>query len=87
MSLSLLHQFSMMYNVSAELTCFKFPLQLCNLASYLMLFTLLTKNNKLFNFTLIINVVGAVIAMVVLDVDGNGVGYLWNVHYIVEHSM
>ena len=86
MSLSLLHQFSMMYNVSAELTCFKFPLQLCNLASYLMLFTLLTKNNKLFNFTLIINVVGAVIAMVVLDVDGNGVGYLWNVHYIVEHS-
>lgn len=64
----------------------KFPLQLCNIGSYLLLILLILKSEKLFHFALIVNVVGALVAMIVLDVENKGIGYFWNVHYILEHS-
>ncbi len=86
LALSLLVQYNQMFSAINELTFKRMPLQLCNLGSYLMLITLLTKSRKLFSFTLIVNVVGALIALSILGVDGEGIGYLWNVHYILEHS-
>ena len=85
---ALVMQFSQMYTASAELNIMKLPLQLCNLGSYLALIMLLKKSDHIFRFTLIVNVVGAVIAMIVLDInkDISHLSRLWVVHFIVEHS-
>jgi uncharacterized membrane protein YwaF len=81
-------QFSQMFTASAELNIMKLPLQLCNLGSYLALAMLLTKNEKIYHFTLVVNVVGAIIAIVVLDVNKDlaFITNLWTVHYVVEHT-
>lgn len=86
MSLGLLLQYNQMFAAINELTFQRMPFQLCNIGSYLILITLLTKNEKLFSFTLVVNVVGALIALGFMDVDGEGIGYLWNMHFILEHS-
>ena len=86
MSLSLLFQFNQVFTGTSEIRMQKFPFQLCNIGSYLMLITLITKNNHLFRFSLVVNVVGATIAMIVLDVSDTGIAYYWNVHYILEHG-
>lgn len=86
LALSLLIGYNQMFSSINELTFERMPLQLCNIGSYLILITLLTKNKKLFSFTLIVNVVGALIALSILGVDEKGIGYLWNIHYILEHS-
>jgi len=88
LSWALMMQFSQMFTASAELNVMKLPLQLCNLGSYLALVMLLTKNEKIYHFTLIVNVVGAVLAIVILDIvkDISHISRLWVVHYVVEHT-
>lgn len=88
MAWALMLQFSQMFTATAELNITKLPLQLCNLGSYLALIMLLTKSNKIFHFTLIVNVVGAVIAIAILDIskEASHISRLWVVHYIVEHT-
>lgn len=86
MSISLLFQFNQVFTSIGEIRVQKFPLQLCNIGSYLLLILLILKSEKLFHFALIVNVVGALVAMIVLDVENKGIGYFWNVHYILEHS-
>lgn len=88
LSWALMMQFSQMFTASSELNVMKLPLQLCNLGSYLALIMLLTKNEKIYHFTLIVNVVGAIIAIVILDInkDVSHISRLWVVHYIVEHT-
>lgn len=88
MSWALLMQFSQMFSASSNLNVMKLPLQLCNLGSYFALLMLLKKSEKLYNFALIVNVVGAVVAIIILDIgaDISHLSRLWVVHYIVEHT-
>lgn len=88
MSWALLMQFSQMFSASSNLNIMKLPLQLCNLGSYFALLMLLKKSEKLYHFALIVNVVGAVIAIIMLDIgkDVSHLSRLWVVHYIVEHT-
>ena len=88
MAWALMLQFSQMFTAVSELNIAKLPLQLCNLGSYLALFMILKKSDKIFHFTLIVNVVGAMIAIVILDISKSGshLTRLWVVHYIVEHT-
>lgn len=88
LSWALMMQFSQMFTASSELNVMKLPLQLCNLGSYLALAMLLTKNEKIYHFTLIVNVVGALVAISVLDInkDISHITNLWTVHYVVEHT-
>ncbi|MBQ1963014.1 MAG: YwaF family protein [Clostridia bacterium] len=87
LSFSLLLQFNQLFASLGELTCKRMPLQLCNIATYLLPIALLKKNRSLFLFNLLINVPGGVIAAIVLDVGGNeGLLYWSNIHYIVEHN-
>lgn len=88
LSWGLLMQFSQMYTASGELNVMKLPLQLCNLGSYLALIMLLKKSDNLFRFALIVNVVGAIIAIIVLDIgeDISHLTRLWVVHFMVEHT-
>lgn len=88
LSWALMMQFSQMFTASAELNVMKLPLQLCNLGSYLALVMLLTKNEKIYHFALVVNVVGAIVAIIILDIqkDRSHVTGLWTVHYVVEHT-
>lgn len=88
MAWALMMQFSQMFTASGELNVMKLPLQLCNLGSYLALAMLLKRNEKIYHFALIVNVVGAVIAILILDIgkDISHLSRLWVIHYIVEHT-
>ncbi len=88
MSWALMYQFTQMFSGAAELNVMKLPLQLCNLGSYLCLAMLLRKNEKIYHFALIVNVVGALIAIVILDIvkKDSSLTHFFVIHYIVEHT-
>lgn len=86
LSLSLLVQFNQLFSSLGELTCKRMPFQLCNIASYIYLFAVLKRNRQAYIFNATINVVGALIAIIVMDSNTNGILDKGNIHYIVEHS-
>lgn len=85
LSLSLLMQYNQMFS-AISLNIKRLPLQLCNIGAFFVLLSLITKNEKIFNFTVIINVVGVLFAIASPDVDGKGLFYLYNMHFILEHT-
>ena len=62
------------------------PLQLCNIAAYLIFISIATKNRRMFLFNILVNVAGGIIAALVMDVENNGILNKANIHYIVEHN-
>lgn len=86
LSIALLLQYNQLFSSLGELTCKRMPLQLCNLASYLILVATITKNRSVFLFNLLVNVAGGIIAVIILDADNSGILGKGNVHYIVEHN-
>ncbi len=85
LSLSLVLQYSQMFGaISIKLE--KLPLQLCNLGAYFILISLITRNKHIFNFTVIVNVVGVIFALAQPDLLNKGLFYLYNMHFIFEHS-
>ena len=85
LALSLFLQFNQLFSSLGELTCKRMPLQLCNVAAYLTLISIVTKNRNLFLFNILINVAGGLIALAVMDVTSEGILSKGNIHYIVEH--
>ena len=64
----------------------RLPLQLCSIAAFFYLITMLTRNKKLFHFCFVVNLVGGVIAIVLAFFDNPGALAFWNVHYMHEHT-
>ena len=62
----------------------RLPVQLCNLAAYFYMIAIIFKNQKLFNFCYIINILGALIAILAPDLNPGPLGF-WNMHYTFEH--
>ena len=85
LSLSFLMQYNQMFG-AISINIERLPLQLCNVGSYLVLLTLITKSKKLFDFAVIVNVVGVLFALAMPDLDGKGLFYLYNMHFILEHT-
>lgn len=85
LALSLLMQYNQMFG-AISLNIARLPFQLCNIGSYLILVALITKSKKIFDFTVIVNVVGVIFALAVPDLDGEGLFYLYNMHFILEHT-
>lgn len=85
LSLSLIMQYCQMFG-AISINIERLPLQLCNVGSFLVLFTLITKSKKLFDFAMIVNVVGVLFALAMPDLDGEGIFYLYNMHFIFEHT-
>lgn len=85
LALSLFVQYNQLFSSLGELTCKRMPLQLCNIAAYAILISILLKNRDLFLFNILINVAGGIIALLVMDVERNGILNKANIHYIVEH--
>ena len=88
LSWALMFQFTQMFSGAAELNVMKLPLQLCNLGSYLALIMLAKKSEKIYHFTLIVNVVGALVAIIILDImkKDSSLTHFFVIHYIVEHT-
>lgn len=63
----------------------RLPLQLCNIAAFFYLYMIIKKDKKVFDFCYLANLVGAAIAMILVDFSSNPVTF-WNIHYIYEHS-
>ncbi|MBP3431788.1 MAG: YwaF family protein [Clostridia bacterium] len=85
LSLCLVFQYFQMFG-AISISLKRLPLQLCNLGAFFILFSLISMNKKLFNFTVIINVVGVIFALAMPDLDGEGFFYLYNMHFILEHT-
>lgn len=85
LSLSLVLQYTQFF-AAKTIDCERLPFQLCNLGAYFILISLITKNKHIFNFTIIVNVVGVIFALAQPDLTGNGLFYLYNMHFILEHS-
>lgn len=85
LSLSLIMQYNQMFG-AISINIERLPFQLCNVGSFLVLFSLITKSKKLFDFTVIVNVVGVLFALAMPDLDGEGLFYLYNMHFILEHT-
>lgn len=85
LSLSLVLQYSQMFG-ALSIKLERLPLQLCNLGAYFILISLITKNKHIFNFTVIVNVVGVIFALAQPDLKNLGLFYLFNMHFIFEHS-
>lgn len=64
----------------------RLPIQLCNLAAYFYMIAVIFKNQKLFNFCYIINIVGALIAILAPDLNPGPLGF-WNLHFVMEHML
>ena len=87
LALSLIMQYNQMFTCVGEITAHRMPFQLCNMAGFFILLMLLTRSEKVYHFVLVINAVGAVIAMVLCDTTPFGVAYVMNIHYIFEHTV
>lgn len=70
---------------SMDLIMSRLPFQLCNLGSFLVLIALIVKKQSFFDFILIANVAGAMIAFCVPDIDEGMLSY-WNMHFYIEHT-
>ncbi len=86
LALALFIQYHTMFTCVGEITAHRFPFQLCNMAPLFILLMLFTKSEKIYHFTIVINSVGAIIAMILCDTTPYGVSYVMNVHYILEHT-
>lgn len=85
LSISLLMQYLQMFS-AISLNIKRLPLQLCNIGAFFILISLITKNRTIFNFTVLINVVGVLFALASPDLDREGLFYLYNMHFIFEHT-
>ena len=85
LALSLFYQYNQMFG-AISISIKRLPFQLCNIGALLVLVSLITENKHIFNFTVIVNVVGVLFALAVPDLDGKGLFYLYNMHFILEHT-
>lgn len=85
LSLALFLQYNEMFS-AVSINFERLPLQLCNIGAYLILASMIFRNQKLFNFSIIVNLTGAIFALAVPDLEGKGLFYLWNMHFILEHT-
>ena len=66
-------------------TLHRMPLQLCCIAAFFYLYTMITRNRKFFDFCFVSNMVGAFIAVALMSFNSDTLSF-WNIHYMQEHS-
>ncbi|MBQ7408540.1 MAG: YwaF family protein [Clostridia bacterium] len=86
LAFALIMQYNQMFTGIGEITTHRMPFQLCNMAGLFILLMLITKNEKIYHFTIVINSVGAIIAMAMCDTTPYGITYIMNIHYVTEHT-
>ena len=86
-SMATMISFSFNYDFSTFINMADWPLHLCNTAMYIIPLVLIFKMDKLYYFTIFINVLGAFLAMVMPDTEGitlleSGSFEFWINHYM-----
>ena len=86
-SMATMISFSFKYDFSTFLHMADWPLHLCNTAMYIIPLVLILKLDKLYYFTIFINVLGAFLAMIMPNTDGANVlatrtFEFWTNHYM-----
>lgn len=84
LSIGVLIQYNSMFSLTINVR--RLPFQLCNIASYIIILTILLKNQKLYNFIFLVNLLGAGLALFIPDVNNEGIFEVWNMHYVYEHT-
>lgn len=68
----------------------RLPIQLCSIAAFFYLFTIVFRSRKIFGFCFLANVMGALIAIALAAFNagdyGMGALQIFNMHYIYEHT-
>ena len=64
----------------------RLPIQLCNLAAYIYILAIPFRMKRLFQFSYLANITGAIIAFVASDFTGGALGF-WNMHFVYEHTL
>lgn len=85
LALSLLSQYSQIFGV-ITISVKSIPLQLCNIGTFFVVISLVTKSKKIFDFTVIVNVVGAMFALAVPELENEGLFYVYNIYFCAEHG-
>ena len=85
LALSLLSQYSQIFGV-ISISVKSIPLQLCNIGTFFVVISLVTKNKKIFDFTVIVNLVGAMFALAVPELKDEGLFYVYNIYFCAEHG-
>lgn len=83
LALYLVYHYNALYLMGLNMR--RMPLQLCNFASYFLLVALLLKKRSFYDFAVVANVPGALIAIIASDVSGDVLSF-WNIHYYIEHT-
>lgn len=83
LALYLVYHYNALYLMGLNMR--RMPLQLCNFASYFLLVALLLKKRSFYDFAIVANVPGALIAIVASDVSEDILSF-WNIHYYIEHT-
>ena len=69
----------------------RIPIQLCSIAAFFYLFTIVFRSRKVFGFCFLANILGAVIdiALAHFDAGYDGIGAFqnFNIHFIYEHTL
>ena len=68
------------------ITLSRLPVQLCNLAAYLLIIAIPFKMKRLFQFCFLANTTGTIIALVAADFNGGAFSF-WNIHFVLEHTL
>ncbi len=68
-----------------DLNMKRLPFQLCNLGAYLILIAIIIRKQSFFDFVMLANVPGAMIAFLVPDIKEGMLSY-WNIHFYIEHT-
>ena len=84
LSLALFYNYNTCFLLGMTLK--RLPIQLCNLAAYLLLPAMIFKMKRLFQFCFIANMFGTVFAILLADFS-QGYFAFWNVHFLLEHSL
>jgi hypothetical protein len=68
-----------------DFTYSRMPLQLCCIAAFFYLYTVITKSRRFFNFCYLANIVGATVAIAIASFTEPAFEF-WDIHYIQEHT-
>ena len=86
MSIAFMWVYMRYWTLADFISPWSWPLHLCNTAMFIIPLCLIFRMKRLFNFTLFINVLGAMIAMLVPDIDaGTNILEYYPLHFWLNH--
>lgn len=84
LTIALFFQYNSVYLMGLNVR--RLPFQLCNIAAYFYIIAVPFRLKKMLHFCFIVNIVGALIAILMPDFSNGTFGF-WNMYYLFEHTL